>query len=53
MLNIVKPKAELFGLGLSNFVHILTMIRGGHLLLFKVRVKCEGHILQITVLFPS
>ena len=42
-------QTEPFQLGPSNLVHILPMTRGRHLLIFKVRVKGKGHMLQIVV----
>ena len=44
MLNLVNTiQTEPFQLGPSNLVHILFMIRGRHLLIFKVGVKGQGH----------
>ena len=50
LLNLVnKIKTESFWLGPSNLVHILVMTGGRHLLIFKVRVKGQGHMLDIVV----
>ena len=40
-------QTEPFELGPSNLVHILLMTRGRTLLIFKVRVKGQGHTLDI------
>ena len=42
-------ETEPFQLGPSNLVHILLMKRGRTLLNFKVRVKGQGHMLDIVV----
>ena len=42
-------QTEPFQLGLSNLVHILLMTRGQHLLIFKVGVKGQGHMMDIVV----
>ena len=50
LLNLVNTiQTEPFKLGSSNLVHILLMTRGQHLLIFKVRVKGQGHMLHIVV----
>ena len=52
LLNLVnKIKTESFRLGPSNLVHIhvLVMTGGKYLLIFKVRVKGQGHMLDVVV----
>ena len=53
MLNLVNTiQTEPFQLGQSNLVHILLMIRGRHLLIFKVRgskVKVTHYILMLNL----